>query len=201
MYFLALLFSDPWHCCVQKRWHFVITEDICLKLWIFVHHLKSNLCYQGRQFKLHFLFQNYAPFYHLSSTHMWCSCLLCCKKNWTVLSLNNLNSDKWQNFGLDQIKSICRQQNKCCSYVLIFFFFFDRIENIVGKGENADYQYFLLFPQCFSKGFLVLVVKTRNCLVKGLPFPKRQILDSSNWKSLQTTISNLKKMAESYPIG
>ena len=24
---------------------------------------------------------------------------------------------------------------------------FDRIENIVGKGENAGYQYFLLFPQ------------------------------------------------------
>ena len=22
-------------------------------------------------------------------------------------------------------------------------------ENIVGKGENADYQHFLLFPQCF----------------------------------------------------
>ena len=27
----------------------------------------------------------------------------------------------------------------------------DRIENIVGKGENAGYQHFLLFPQCFQK--------------------------------------------------
>ena len=26
-----------------------------------------------------------------------------------------------------------------------------RIENIVGKGENAGYQHFLLFPQCFQK--------------------------------------------------
>ena len=26
-----------------------------------------------------------------------------------------------------------------------------RVENIVGKGENADYQHFLLFPQCFQK--------------------------------------------------
>ena len=26
---------------------------------------------------------------------------------------------------------------------------FDRVENIVGKGENAGYQYFLLLPQCF----------------------------------------------------
>ena len=29
--------------------------------------------------------------------------------------------------------------------------FFDRVENTVGKGENAGNQHFLLFPQCFSK--------------------------------------------------
>ena len=28
---------------------------------------------------------------------------------------------------------------------------FDRVENIVGKEENAGYQHFLLFPQCFQK--------------------------------------------------
>ena len=27
----------------------------------------------------------------------------------------------------------------------------DSAENIVGKGENAGYQHFLLFPQCFQK--------------------------------------------------
>ena len=27
----------------------------------------------------------------------------------------------------------------------------DRVENIVGKGENAGYQHFLLFPQCLQK--------------------------------------------------
>ena len=27
----------------------------------------------------------------------------------------------------------------------------DRVENTMGKGENAGYQYFLLFPQCFPK--------------------------------------------------
>ena len=27
------------------------------------------------------------------------------------------------------------------------------IENIVGKEENAGYQDFLLFPQCFSEAF------------------------------------------------
>ena len=25
------------------------------------------------------------------------------------------------------------------------------VENIVGKGENAGFQHFLLFPQCFQK--------------------------------------------------
>ena len=28
---------------------------------------------------------------------------------------------------------------------------FDRVENIVGKGEIARYEQFLLFPQCFLK--------------------------------------------------
>ena len=28
-----------------------------------------------------------------------------------------------------------------------------RVENIVGKGENAGYQHFLLFPQYFQKAF------------------------------------------------
>ena len=27
----------------------------------------------------------------------------------------------------------------------------DRVENTVGKGENAGYQHFLLFQQCFPK--------------------------------------------------
>ena len=29
----------------------------------------------------------------------------------------------------------------------------DRVENVVGKGENAGYQHFLLFSQCFQKFF------------------------------------------------
>ena len=40
-------------------------------------------------------------------------------------------------------------------------------ENIVGKGENADSQHFLLFPQCFPPFY---------------PFPKQQNLDSSKLK-------------------
>ena len=31
----------------------------------------------------------------------------------------------------------------------------ERVENIVGKGENAGYQHFLLFPQCFQKASIL----------------------------------------------
>ena len=30
---------------------------------------------------------------------------------------------------------------------------FDRVENIVAKEENAGYQHFLLYPQCFQAAF------------------------------------------------
>ena len=39
---------------------------------------------------------------------------------------------------------------------------FERVENIAGKGENAGFQHFLLFPQCFQKAFH----KTGDCVVK-----------------------------------
>ena len=32
-------------------------------------------------------------------------------------------------------------------------FIFERVENIEGKGENAGYQHFLLFPLRFQKAF------------------------------------------------
>ena len=30
-------------------------------------------------------------------------------------------------------------------------FMLERVENIVGKSENAGYRHFLFFPQCFQK--------------------------------------------------
>ena len=42
-----------------------------------------------------------------------------------------------------------------------------RVENIVGKGENAGYQHFLLSPQCFQKSFILGVVKSQDCVVMG----------------------------------
>ena len=44
--------------------------------------------------------------------------------------------------------------------------FFRLVENIVGKGEIAHYEQFLLFP-VFSKGLYYSHVKTRVCLGKG----------------------------------
>ena len=49
----------------------------------------------------------------------------------------------------------------------MMIFVFDRIDNIVGKGENAGHQHFLVFPQCFQKGFFLRVVKTRDFVVKS----------------------------------
>ena len=44
---------------------------------------------------------------------------------------------------------------------------FRTVENNVGKGENADYQHFLLLPQCFHKVYFFRVVKSRDCVVKS----------------------------------
>ena len=42
-------------------------------------------------------------------------------------------------------------------------FIFDRIENRVGEKENACYQHFLLFPQCFQKpSFSGLLINTES---------------------------------------
>ena len=43
----------------------------------------------------------------------------------------------------------------------------DRVENIVGKGYNAGYQHFILFPQCFQKVFFLRVVESQDCVIKS----------------------------------
>ena len=35
----------------------------------------------------------------------------------------------------------------------------DRVQNIVGNGENAGYQHFLPFPQCFQRAFYPALLK------------------------------------------
>ena len=41
-------------------------------------------------------------------------------------------------------------------------FVYGRAENTVGKRENAGYQHFLLFPQCFQKALLCRVIKNHD---------------------------------------
>ena len=57
---------------------------------------------------------------------------------------------------------------------VLYMYFFERVENIVGKGENAGYQHFLLSLQCFQNVFnvfilffLIGVIKSCNSRVKG----------------------------------
>ena len=38
-------------------------------------------------------------------------------------------------------------------FAIVMIFVFDLFENIVGKGENAGIQHFLLFLQCFHTDF------------------------------------------------
>ena len=49
-------------------------------------------------------------------------------------------------------------QDFTASYVIkvlnMIIFVFYWVESIMGKGKNAGYQHFLLFPQCFQKASL-----------------------------------------------
>ena len=70
--------------------------------------------------------------------------LVCSRTASNPLSLNKtsfLNRVKLKAFADDK-KHVKKQK-----------FFVELVENIVGKGENADYQHFLLFSQCFQKVF------------------------------------------------
>ena len=42
-------------------------------------------------------------------------------------------------------------------------FILERVENIVGKGENACYKHFLLLPQYFQSFFFRVVKKSGLC--------------------------------------
>ena len=68
-----------------------------------------------------------------------------------------------QNFRTVQIQSTCRRQTKEGPNNKLFL---DIVENIVGKGENAGNQHFLLFPQCFPELSFRSCRKTRHCVVQ-----------------------------------
>ena len=43
----------------------------------------------------------------------------------------------------------------------------EKVESMVGKGENAGHQHFLLFPQCFQKPSLSGSYKDGDCAAKN----------------------------------
>ena len=63
--------------------------------------------------------------------------------------LNSLPNDKI----LDMTKLKAFADDKI-NVAQIMISVFDWVEDIVGQGENASNQHFLLFPQCFQKGLL-----------------------------------------------
>ena len=78
----------------------------------------------------------------------------------TGLWFNPLPDDK--NLGLPKLKAFADDKSNVTQNIKVVF---HRIEKIVGKEENAGYQHFLLFPQCFHKAFfssaskVVIVIK------------------------------------------
>ena len=91
--------------------------------------------------------------------------------------------------GLYQIESICRQQNNSHTMSSVF----DRVENIVRKGENAGYKHCLIFPQCFQKASFTESSKTDSifrwlCNVsQSTLYQMTKFWTCPNWKNLQTT--------------
>ena len=53
---------------------------------------------------------------------------------------------KQQNLDLSKLKAF---EDKKINVTEKLNFLFERVENIVRKGENADHKHFLLFPLCF----------------------------------------------------
>ena len=64
----------------------------------------------------------------------------------TDTTKNPLPHDKILSFS--KLKACAEDNLNVAKTVQIFC---NRVENVVGKGENAGYQHFLLFSQCFQK--------------------------------------------------
>ena len=63
-----------------------------------------------------------------------------CQDQFKINMFNSLPNDKI--LALIKLKAVADDKFNVAVH-------YDRVENIVGKGENAGYQHFLLFPQSF----------------------------------------------------
>ena len=76
-------------------------------------------------------------------------------KQQLLQSHSNLNLYQMAKSWMYQIERTCRRQ--------IMISLLERVENTVGKGENASYQHFLLFSQCFPKLSPIRSLKSGLC--------------------------------------
>ena len=97
---------------------------------------------------------------------------ICCKLS-LLSKVNILDLSKLKAYADDKINV-----TEALKFVL------GKVENIVGKGENAGYQHLLLFSQCFQKTFCTgsLIVGNLKILIslKIIHFYSQPVL--SEWK-------------------
>ena len=73
-----------------------------------------------------------------------------------ILCFNSLPNYKF--LDLSKLKAVAEDKSNLAEKLK---FILGRVENIVVKGENACYQHFLLFLQCFHKASLLGLIKVR----------------------------------------
>ena len=67
-------------------------------------------------------------------------------KDFFFKAINSLPNSR--SFAWSRLKGFADNISNMAQMIVLKF---ERVENIVGKGENAGYWHFLLFPQCFQK--------------------------------------------------
>ena len=73
-------------------------------------------------------------------------------------------------------------------------FVLGRVENIVGKGVNAGYHLFLLFPKCFQKASFSKSLKVGIFFFSNnvfLPFPKQILIFLATYSLSSASALNL----------
>ena len=113
------------------------------------HWVKRQKCWLPTFYPFPIMFSSYQSKFVPFEPHI--NCRLQMLSIWTRLKFCRISGKgilftRWKNYRVVQIDlSICRQQRWPKEWEV----FLDRVENIVGKGENSGYQHLLLLPQCF----------------------------------------------------
>ena len=77
----------------------------------------------------------------------------------TCFQIRKLPNDKI--LDTNKLKAFADDKTNAAQMIISVF---DRLENIAGKGENAGYQHFLLFPQCFQKASFLGALESLEAL-------------------------------------